>query len=108
MGKKKKQVAQRATHTGAIVGVVGLVFVLTLGIYFFAGGEGRSFQVMGGETRAILNPENFAFTPAFPGYRAAMEFPEVLDKIFCYCGCDKAPFHHKSLKTCFTNKHGAT
>jgi len=32
----------------------------------------------------------------------------VMDQVFCYCGCDKSPFNHKSLLSCFTDSHGST
>ena len=39
-------------------------------------------------------------------YRIAAEIPKVIDSQFCYCYCKKN-HQHKTLLTCFTNKHGA-
>ena len=73
-----------------------------------APGEGRSFQGVGGETKPILDPMGFRDRAARRAYMAAQQFPEVLDEVFCYCGCDRAPVNHKSLLSCFTDQHGAT
>ena len=43
---------------------------------------------------------------ARPAYAAAARYPESIDKIHCYCGCEESPnLHHASLLTCFTNLH---
>jgi hypothetical protein len=38
---------------------------------------------------------------------AAARHPDVLDQLYCYCHCDRPPFLHKSLLSCFTDRHGA-
>jgi len=41
-----------------------------------------------------------------PAYAAASKYPETIDKIHCYCGCEESPnLHHASLLTCFTTLH---
>jgi hypothetical protein len=43
---------------------------------------------------------------ARPAYAAASKYPETIDKIHCYCGCEESPnLHHASLLTCFTTLH---
>jgi hypothetical protein len=43
---------------------------------------------------------------ARPAYAAAAKYPETIDKIHCYCGCEESPnLHHASLLTCFTSLH---
>jgi hypothetical protein len=71
------------------------------------GGKGRSFQVKGGERRPVLNPQGFADPRVQYSYALAQQHPQVLDQLFCYCHCDKAPFHHKSLLSCFATTHAA-
>ncbi len=39
------------------------------------------------------------------GYAAARACPEILDKLFCYCGCDRTDGHN-ALLDCFTSEHG--
>jgi hypothetical protein len=70
-------------------------------------GKGRSFQVQGGEQRPVLNPQGFADPRVQFSYALAQQHPQVLDQLFCYCHCDKAPFNHKSLLSCFATTHGA-
>jgi hypothetical protein len=43
---------------------------------------------------------------ASEAYAAARQYPEVMDQVFCYCKCDEPPTFHKSLLSCFTDKHG--
>jgi hypothetical protein len=39
------------------------------------------------------------------GYAAAKAAPEVMSKLFCYCGCDETD-KHSALIDCFTGTHG--
>src|SRR6202795_4877773 len=58
------------------------------------------------ETRPTLDPAQFVGKAAAT-HRVAREIPEVLDQLYCYCGCDKHE-GHKSLLSCFTDGHAAT
>src|SRR5579871_413239 len=53
----------------------------------------------------VLDPEKF-FGDAQVGYQAAQQCPEIIAKLFCYCGCDISD-SHTSLLDCFTTDHGA-
>ena len=57
----------------------------------------------GGETRPTLSPALF-FGKAARTYKIARENPELIDSLYCYCNC-KQNFGHKSLLTCFVDKH---
>jgi len=58
------------------------------------------------ETRPTLDPAQFVGKAA-AAHRVAREIPDVLDQLYCYCGCDKHQ-GHKSLLSCFTDGHAAT
>jgi hypothetical protein len=116
MGKKKKQKAdlpeKKSTNTVlwviAAVAVVIAVLVVS-GKLTFTGDEketGKSFNLTGKETRPVLDPSMFT-GQVRAAYAAAKKYPEILNEVFCYCYCDEPPFHHKSLLSCFTEKHGA-
>ncbi len=87
----------------AALAVVALLVYFNLG----DGAPGRSFQVQGGETGRVLDPTAFGPPNIQAAYAAAAAFPEVMDQVYCYCLCDRAPFNHKSLLSCFTGSHGA-
>lgn len=53
----------------------------------------------------VVSPDNFQL-PIRLGYSAAAKFPDIISKLFCYCGCDQAN-NHDSLLTCFRSDHGA-
>ena len=57
------------------------------------------------ETRPILTDAVFTGKVA-EAYRIAAEIPKVLDSLFCYRYCKKN-HNHKTLLTCYTNKHGS-
>ena len=57
------------------------------------------------ETRPILTDAIFTGKVA-EAYRIAAEIPKVIDSLFCYCYCKKN-HNHKTLLTCYTNKHGS-
>jgi len=58
------------------------------------------------ETRPTLDPAQFVGRAA-AAHRVAREIPDLLDQLYCYCGCDKNQ-GHKSLLSCFTDGHAAT
>jgi hypothetical protein len=60
------------------------------------------------ETKPVLSPADLddAFEDARPSYAAASKYPETVDKLRCFCGCEESPnLHHKNLLTCFTSLH---
>src|SRR5882724_2445579 len=60
------------------------------------------------ETKPLLDPADLGDEDAEsrPAYAAAKKYPEAIDKIHCYCGCEESPnLHHKSLLTCYTSLH---
>ena len=60
------------------------------------------------ETKPLLDPADLGDEDAEsrPAYAAAKKYPETVDKIHCYCGCEESPnLHHKSLLTCYTSLH---
>ncbi len=60
-----------------------------------------------GETRETLPPAMFA-DPFIAGmYQVAKDIPHVLDSVRCYCYCERDPFYHVSLLSCFVDKHAA-
>lgn len=59
----------------------------------------------GGEKRATMSPGHFIGKTGM-AYKAAKENPDLLDKIYCYCKCQDN-FGHKSLLTCFVDRHGS-
>jgi hypothetical protein len=58
------------------------------------------------ETRPTLDPARFVGKAA-AAHKVAREIPDVLDQLYCYCGCDKHQ-GHKSLLSCYTDGHAAT
>lgn len=57
------------------------------------------------ETKNTLSPALFVGKTA-SAYRLAVEIPDVLDHLYCYCHCDKS-IGHVSLLSCFTDTHAA-
>ena len=84
----------------ALIASVAAAFILT-------GGPKRTklSVALGGETRETLSP-NYFIGKASKAYKVAKEIPEVLDKVYCYCECQKN-FGHKSLLTCYVDDHGS-
>jgi hypothetical protein len=58
------------------------------------------------EHRPTLDPAKFVGR-ARVTHQIAREIPDVLDQLYCYCGCDKS-VGHRSLLSCFTDGHAAT
>jgi hypothetical protein len=92
---------------GAVI--VGFFALLVSRNIVFSGSDekkGKSFYIKESETRPVLDPSQFT-GQARAAYAAAKKYPEVMNQVFCYCYCNAPPFKHKTLLSCFTDKHGA-
>ncbi len=66
--------------------------------------ESKPAETTAIDRKPVLDPSQFAGLAAF-GYASAKAAPEVMEKLFCYCGCDLTD-SHTSLLDCFTSAHG--
>ena len=112
MGKKSrnKNSSSNTKRKFVLPGFVLGIFVVVAGVYLATKPAGNVQPVAPAtgfliETRPVLSPALFTGKVA-QAYRIAAEIPKVLDSQFCYCYCKKEK-GHKTLLTCFTNKHGA-
>ncbi|UCD35856.1 MAG: hypothetical protein JSU90_03220 [Nitrospiraceae bacterium] len=90
------------------VAVVLVALALSGNLPFLGGGQetGKSFQLTGKETKPVIDPALFTGQTRL-AYAAAQKYPDILNEVYCYCYCDAPPFHHKTLLSCFTDRHGA-
>ena len=102
--KRKKQILWLI---GAIA-VAAVVLLVSGNILFNGSGDkkGKSFDLRGSETRPVLEPSLFT-GQVRAAYTAAKKYPEIMNQVFCYCFCDAPPFNHKTLLSCFTDRHAA-
>lgn len=116
MGNKKKQkkleIQQKGNSTAMIIVAVAVIVIAALAVSgnlpFFDGAEetGKSFNLTGKETKPVMNPAMFTGQTRL-AYAAAKKYPDQLNEVYCYCYCDQPPFKHKSLLSCFVDRHGA-
>ncbi len=97
--------------------LIGVLVVGLLVTAYLLGGSGSKVPVIDydsikdvselreWEMNPILSSQRF-FGVASRAYKVAAEIPDVMDSLYCYCNC-MIHSGHKSLKTCFTNEHGA-
>ncbi len=110
---KKHTKSPQSTKTLPII--IAVVIVIFIGGYFYDK-HSRDYPIAikdvsaanidalrGGETRPTLSPALF-IGKAARAYKIARKNPELIDSIYCYCNC-KQSFGHKSLLTCFVDKH---
>ena len=112
MGKKNsgKRASKKSIDRISKIALAVFVCVVVAGVYV---GTKPSVKVqpvapatgMLIETRPVLTDAIFTGRVA-KAYRIAAEIPKVLDSLFCYCYCKKN-HNHKTLLTCYTNKHGS-
>lgn len=62
-------------------------------------------KLKGGETKSVLSPVRFTGKTA-SSYKVAQANPDLLDHMYCFCYCKKT-IGHKSLLSCFTDKHAS-
>jgi hypothetical protein len=111
----KKSHAKSKKSTKSLPIIIAVVIVIFIGGYFYDQ-HSRDYSMAikdvsaadidalrGGETRPTLSPALF-IGKAARTYKIARENPELIDSIYCYCNCKKS-FGHKSLLTCFVDKH---
>jgi len=110
MAKKKSNTSNKTKKRVSTLAMVIFVCIVVAGVYV---GTKPSVKVQPVapatglliETRPILTDAVFTGKVA-EAYRIAAEIPKVLDSLFCYCYCKKN-HNHKTLLTCYTNKHGS-
>ena len=109
--RNKKRRSQQGK--AAILGLA-VILVAAAGIYYVSrpsAGPARTSQASPAEyprreTRPTLSPAMFTGEVA-ETYQVAQEIPEVLDQLYCYCKC-RENFGHKSLLTCYVDRHAST
>ena len=120
MGKKNRETTEKkqagTKRRGFWIG--GLVIALVIGLFAwgwvgtkepsrFSNSEPKaSSSYVRRETRIPLAPTLFVGKTA-TAYRVAQEIPDVLDRLYCYCECDKH-MGHLTLLSCFVDSHAAT
>ena len=111
---KKRASKKKNSSTYALLGF--LAVGLLVAVYLFGGSGSRGTtidydsikdvsELREWEMNPILSSQRF-FGVASRAYKAAADIPDVMDSLYCYCNC-MIHSGHKSLKTCFTNEHGA-
>lgn len=113
-GKSKKNKTPEKPKKSLIPWIVAAVVVIAVALAvsgtlpFIGSGKetGKSFNLKAKETRPVLDPSMFTGQTRL-AYAAARKYPDVLNEVYCYCYCDEPPFHHKTLLSCFTDRHGA-
>jgi hypothetical protein len=113
---RKKQV--KSSNSKKLRIIILVVILVAAGGYFFYNKSNRIQAanrlgktptdikaLRGGETRPTLSPVLFVGKVA-KAYNLARQNRELLDSIYCYCNCKKN-LGHKSLLTCYVDKHAA-
>lgn len=111
---KKRQAKSSASNKRPII-ILAAILVAVGSYFFYFKGDRNPYAyrpdkapldieaLKGGETRSTLSPVSFVGNVA-RAYNVAGENRELLDSIHCYCNC-KETIGHKSLLSCFTDKH---
>ena len=111
MGKKKnknKSTSAKSKKSISFISMSLLVCLIVAGVYVGTKPKAQPVAPAKGvliETRPIMTDALFTGRVA-KAYRIAAEIPKVIDSLFCYCYCKKN-HGHKTLLTCYTNKHGS-
>jgi len=114
MTSRKKQV--KSSNSKKLRIIILAAVLIAVGGYFFYNKSNRTQAayspaktpadieaLKGGETRKTLSPVLFVGKVARV-YSVAGKNRELMDSIYCYCNCKKT-IGHKSLLSCFADKH---
>jgi hypothetical protein len=116
--KKKGVEKDKSSNTKNIIIAVMAIVVIALAVFAFQIRPSKEenpepvptadySSMRRGETRPTLSPTLFSDPFIADTYQIAKDIPEVLDSLYCYCYCDRDPFRHVSLLSCFVDKHAA-
>ena len=105
LSRKRKRLYLGGVAVALVAGFIAWNRVNTPTRYSSAQQTGSSGYVRR-ETRTPLSPALFVGKTA-KAYRVAEEIPNVLDRLYCYCECDKH-MAHVTLLSCFVDNHAAT
>jgi len=96
-------------HSVKLIAITAFVIFLAVAVNYAAAQTVKKDESLRrGETRTTLDPKMFSDPHVKRAYQAAKEIPWVLDSIYCYCMCEESPvFKHKSLLSCYVDKHAA-
>jgi len=105
--KQKKQ-KRKSKSSGIWLILAGVILVGGIAWYSLRtpiaeGPDPAQTPVAGVKT---LPPDMFT-GKAREAYQAAIDVPQVLNKVPCFCGCMDSPGHASNL-FCFTDRHGVT
>ena len=103
LGKNKKLKLRPLIFISGIALILAIVYSVTKPNKYIEPIAPATGQLI--ETRPVMSSAFYTGKVA-EAYRIAAEIPKVIDSQFCYCYCKKN-HQHKSLLTCFTNKHGS-
>jgi hypothetical protein len=110
---KNKKTKELEKKKSPVPWVAAVIIIIIAGLAIsgnlpFLGDEvkGESFNLTERETKPVLDPAMFS-GQVRSAYAAAKQYPEIMNEVFCYCFCDRPPFNHKTLLSCFTDRHGA-
>lgn len=117
MAKKKKLPKQPGKKKNInliiIIAVVVVAVLVVIGLQFRSASE-KTFvsavddqSLRRGETRQTLSPSQFSDPFIAVMYQSAQDIPHVFDSVKCYCYCERDPFNHVSLLSCFVDTHAA-
>ena len=96
-----RMIASSTRNTGICLSLFAALFLASCTSEAPKGGLSQGFR--GAETRPTLQPSDFTGETAL-AFQAALEIPEVLDSLYCYCDCEKHS-GHKSLLSCYVDEH---
>jgi hypothetical protein len=113
MGKNKsnKKSSSKLSKKRISSIALGVLVCLIVGGVYMATKPGMKVPPVAPATGFLIETRPIMSDAAFTGrvseaYRIAAEIPKVIDSLFCYCYCKKN-HKHKTLLTCYTNKHGS-
>lgn len=114
--KKRARAEDPPSHRGAARLVVGMLLGMLLVAVLLVGlrhaqvpplnerglrvsGDGRN------DATQVLDPGQFRVRAVRDAYAIAQSIPEILNQLYCWCGCIDGGLHRSALE-CFESRHG--
>jgi hypothetical protein len=105
MNKKAKS-STSTNRQNLVLGILAVTIMAGIAWVSLRGTNENDEAAIHGKSEGVLSPTLFNDPKTREAYQVALDIPEVLEQLPCFCGCMKS-FGHKNNLFCFKDQHGS-
>jgi hypothetical protein len=105
MSRKTKS-SNSTNKQNVLLGIIAVAIMIGIAWVSLRGTGEATQEAITARAEGVLSPSIFNDAKTRAAYQVAMDIPEVLEQLPCFCGCMKS-FGHKNNLFCFKDQHGS-